>query len=293
MSLNVPTKITVPFANSGSKNAIGVTAAVGDDANKANYTQGFPDITMTPKSAGGIPPKGRDLNGILFLLSHAIQYLQAGNMYKYDSSFASSISGYNKGAMLMQEDESGIWVSDSNGNTNNPETQSGWHPLGNGKVSISVAGSNVTLTRAQAAHPIIVVSGTLTNNVTVTLPAFEQSWIVLSSVTYGSYQLTFKTSGGSGVVISTEKTIIVCDGTDIVRADNAERGVPTGTIAPFGAVSAPDGWLRCNGATYSPTLYPELYSVIGTRYGGTTANPKLPNITANPFGITCIYCIKA
>lgn len=292
MSLDAPTKISIPFANSGDRNTIQNTATEHDDINQANFTDGFPQACMTPLSAGGKPPKGRDMNGILYALSRCIQYLQAGMLFKYDPDFATAIGGYNKGAMLLQNDESGIWVSDSNGNTANPETSSGWHPLDTGKVTLTVAGSNITLTRAQAAHPIVVVSGTLTNNVTVIFPPFVQLWTVISSVS-GNYTLTFKTAGGSGVVIESGKAIIACDGTNIVRVDNAENNVPTGTISAFGLQAAPTGWLRCNGAVYNPTLYPDLWDAIGKRYGGTDESPLLPNVTQNPLGITCIYCIKA
>ncbi len=37
------------------------------------------------------------------------------------------------------------------------------------------------------------------------------------------------------------------------------------------------GWLLCDGTTYSPSKYPELYSVISTKFGGTSSAPKLPD----------------
>jgi len=294
MSLDAPDKITIPFANSGSKNTIPTAVSAGDDDNQASYTDGFPEVTMTPKSAGGKPPKGRDMNGILYALSKAIQYTQAGMLFKFDSSFASAISGYNKGALLLQNDESGIWVSDTDGNTNNPETQDGWHPLDTGKASFTVAGANITMTRAQAAHPIIEVSGTLTNNVTVTFPPFIQIWTVMSSVTSGNYNLTFKPSSGAGVVIENGKSIIACNGTDIVRIDGAENAMKTGTIYAYGGSVPPGDDLLCNGQAVSRTLQSSLFSAIGTKYGAgdgsTTFN--VPNITVKPLGINEIYCIK-
>jgi hypothetical protein len=38
-------------------------------SNQASYDVGFPAITMPLKSAGGLPPKGQDMNQILYELS--------------------------------------------------------------------------------------------------------------------------------------------------------------------------------------------------------------------------------
>ena len=46
-----------------------------------------------------------------------------------------------------------------------------------------------------------------------------------------------------------------------------ELGAPTGTIAYFSLASAPDGWLKANGATISRITYDKLFTAIGTIYG--------------------------
>lgn len=56
--------------------------------------------------------------------------------------------------------------------------------------------------------------------------------------------------------------------------------ISTGTIAPFGNITAPDGWLLCDGAAVSRTGFDSLFNVIGTSYGvgdgSTTFN--VPNL---------------
>ncbi len=42
---------------------------------------------------------------------------------------------------------------------------------------------------------------------------------------------------------------------------------PTGTVFPFAGTTAPNGWLLCNGAAVSRTVYSQLYSVLGTVSG--------------------------
>lgn len=44
-------------------------------------------------------------------------------------------------------------------------------------------------------------------------------------------------------------------------------GVPAGTVAHFGASTAPAGWLNANGAAVSRTAYAALFLAIGTTYG--------------------------
>lgn len=43
--------------------------------------------------------------------------------------------------------------------------------------------------------------------------------------------------------------------------------VKAGFIYPFAGNKAPDGFLLCNGSSYSRTSYPELFAAIGTTYG--------------------------
>lgn len=57
-------------------------------------------------------------------------------------------------------------------------------------------------------------------------------------------------------------------------------GVPVGSIFPYAMDSAPTGYLLCDGAAVSRAAYPNLYSLLGDKYGwgdgSTTFN--LPNL---------------
>lgn len=52
---------------------------------------------------------------------------------------------------------------------------------------------------------------------------------------------------------------------------------PPGSIIPITSENIPDGWLSCNGASYSVTDFARLYSVIGYTYGGSGLTFKVPN----------------
>ena len=44
--------------------------------------------------------------------------------------------------------------------------------------------------------------------------------------------------------------------------------VPAGTVIPYGNTSAPFGYIKCNGAAISRTVYEDLFAAIGTSFGG-------------------------
>lgn len=219
---NQPGKLTLPFANSGAKNTIPVASQIGIVAGAASLTDGFPPLTRTPLAAGGTPPSGLDMNGILYELSAAIRWANAGGQYQWDSVFAadSNTGGYPQGALVLSTDGLGFWRSTADSNTANPETATAlptWAPQGFGDVtSVAMASANVTLTPLQAARPVIVITGTLTANLNLVFPVFAKEWRVINNAT-GAYAVTCKTSGGTGVTINNgDAQLVYGDGTNIV-----------------------------------------------------------------------------
>lgn len=65
---------------------------------------------------------------------------------------------------------------------------------------------------------------------------------------------------------------------DVLRL--TASALPAGSLLPFGGTRVPDGFLLCNGATVSRTVYKTLFKAIGTAFGSgdgySTFN--LPNI---------------
>ncbi|MDE3023124.1 MAG: hypothetical protein KGI54_14960, partial [Pseudomonadota bacterium] len=106
----IPTKVPLPFANSGTKNTIPTASQIGITAGAASLTDGFPPLTFTPLAAGGVPPSGADFNGILNLITANTQWQNAGGFYPYDSAFSTAIGGYPKGAVLRNLTDDGFWL---------------------------------------------------------------------------------------------------------------------------------------------------------------------------------------
>lgn len=83
-------------------------------------------------------------------------------------------------------------------------------------VSFAVTTANVTLTAAQARARYLTTTGALTGNRDVILPN-NGEWIVYCNNS-GAFTTTFKTSGGSGIVVGQGKRcILYADGTNVVR----------------------------------------------------------------------------
>lgn len=226
-SSNIPSKIPLPFAYAAGtsyRNTIPTASQIGIANGRASLTDGFPPLTFTPISSGGVPPFGGDVNGILYEITAIQQWQQAGGFFPFDSAFATAVGGYPKGAILQAAAFGGLWISTIENNSNNPDTGgTGWTSLAfEGLQSISVTTADVTLTQLQSAYPVLVISGALTGNRNLIFPAIVGEWIVQNN-TSGAYTLTAKTSSGTGVTLTQNaSTYIYGDGTNIVFADSAK-----------------------------------------------------------------------
>lgn len=222
---NTPGKLVLPFANAGAKNTIPTASQIGITAGAASLVDGFPPLTRTPIAAGGVPPSGLDMNGILFQLSAILRWANAGGGYAYDAAFAtdSNVGGYPKGARIMRSDGLGYWFNTVENNTTNPEgagaVAAGWVPdFTNGVAAVTMTNANVTLTPLQYGKPIIVISGLLTANLNLIFPSIAGEWSVINNTT-GAHSVTCKTAAGTGVVVNSAQAI-VGDGTNIYSAVN-------------------------------------------------------------------------
>lgn len=222
----IPTKMAVPFANSGEKQTIPVASQIGISSGRASFTDGFPPLTRTPLTAGGIPPYGTDFNGILNAITSSIRWSNAGGAYSFDSDFSSSVGGYPKGALLSNSINSGYWFNTTDANTANPENTNasltGWVPAFTyGTTDVTgLAAANVTLTALQAANERITLAGVLTANINLIFPAWSKSWTIVNNCT-GAFSVTCKTPSGTGIAVAAGATVrIIGNGTNIISNES-------------------------------------------------------------------------
>lgn len=129
-SSSQPGKISLPFAASGAKQPIPVSSQIGIEDGRASFTDGFPPLTRIPLAAGGKPPFGTDMNGILFDVTAIQQWQSAGGLFSYDAALSAAIGGYPKGALLSRSGFDGYWQNIVENNTTNPDTGgSGWRSI--------------------------------------------------------------------------------------------------------------------------------------------------------------------
>lgn len=113
-------------------------------------------------------------------------------------------------------------------------------------TSIDVAGSgNYVLTGTELNRIAYKFTGILTGDRDIIVPdTVQQYWV--DNATTGAYTLTIKTAGGPGVnVVSGGRTILYCDGTDVLDADTAGASFPL-AVSQGGTGSATASGARIN-----------------------------------------------
>jgi len=89
---------------------------------------------------------------------------------------------------------------------------------------VSVSGTGITLTdnngsSDQSRNASLEFSGTLTANVTITIPSEEKTYFVRENSS-GSFAVQMKTASGSALTLSQgQNTFVACDGTSIYQLD--------------------------------------------------------------------------
>ena len=140
---DIPTKFPAPFANAapGSNiRAIPATSQIGIQDGAASIPDGFPPNCFLPVGAGGIPPWGADMNGLMNQETAWARWLAAGGPLQWDSAFSTVIGGYPSGAVVASV-TLGLgfwWISLADDNATNPDTGgANWRLLIGGLTMVS------------------------------------------------------------------------------------------------------------------------------------------------------------
>ena len=200
MPATKPPVIPEPFAQGGDFTVIPDTTG---SPGRASWSLGFPPVTMEAEIAGGIPPDGRDFNGLGNALSANLFYIQAGQPYVYDVNISTAVGGYGLGAVIGSSDGATLWYNTLNGNTVNPDgAGTNWvSAFTYGSITISgLTGGTRTLTRLESRFGLLVLSGALVSNQAVILPNDITNWRIVNTTT-GAFTVTVRTGGGIGVPV--------------------------------------------------------------------------------------------
>lgn len=165
MSVTRPVNNPTPFASGSTQiNTIPQTTTTNG---AASMSAGFPPETMMAITSGGIPPDGKDFNGIFNQLSQHQVFLNAGGQYQFDATLASEIGGYPLGAVVQSNDGLSAYVSTVANNSHDPNTDTtGWEAFAG--AALLVAGNDALaaeITRAEAAENAL--SGAISNEASI------------------------------------------------------------------------------------------------------------------------------
>ena len=80
-----PSRISEPFAGSGTKNVIPATNTTPSASQAASWASGFPPECSQPISAGGCPVPRNDVNGVLNWLSQGFAFRQDGGIWEWSA----------------------------------------------------------------------------------------------------------------------------------------------------------------------------------------------------------------
>jgi hypothetical protein len=93
-----------------------------------------------------------------------------------------------------------------------------------GTTTLALTNADVTLSALQAQHFVQILTGTLTANVNVIVPA-ESRVYVADNRTSGAFTVTFKTASGGGVAVDQgARTLIYCDGATVYPVASGTGG---------------------------------------------------------------------
>lgn len=81
----IPTLLPMPFAQNGERRDILENNTIPGSAD-ASWATGFPPVTRINKQAGGKPPYGLDFQGIFYVLSQHLFFLQSGGVYPWQGA---------------------------------------------------------------------------------------------------------------------------------------------------------------------------------------------------------------
>jgi len=125
LASGIPAKFSIPWANAAGGGFIRVppvASQIGIHDGWASFADGFPPLTFNAVAAGGVPPFGQDMNGVVNLITAWQRWVQAGGAMPFDATFAAAVSGYPNGAIVPSSLGHALWHNLADSNSANPDS---------------------------------------------------------------------------------------------------------------------------------------------------------------------------
>lgn len=143
------------------------------------------------------------------------------------------------------------------------------------QLTKSVSSGSYTLSSSEAANVIQKYTGTLSGNVTVTLPQTVQVYYITNQTdgTGSGYQITFTTGAGgaTATIPAGQQVILLCDSVNLLNASTIAAGAVNVSLVD-GTAGAPSLNFATETSTgiYRPGSGEFGISVLGSKYFGLT-----------------------
>lgn len=267
-----PTKWYIQIGINSEKANIPINAG----ADQIDLSKLYPSAYELPLDAGGNAVGRTEMNALFSTLAENIYFQQQGGVYSYDSTI-----DYTVGTLVLYNNNLYKCIqAHSHTTPRAPTNTSYWQKI----VVQSDIANFVTLDTGQIISSLKYFSVLPTSAVAPTDSMhLTNKWYVDTKVSLSGDQTVggTKTFSSSPLIPTATAGDSSAKGASTAFVQNAiAQLVPTGVILPYGGVTAPNGFLICDGSEVSRTTYANLFAVIGTRYGvgngWTTFNlPKL------------------
>lgn len=264
MPLPIPKFIKTAFANIGLRNNI--PEITNNTTGSAGYNQGFGEINMLPEGAGGIPPDGKDFNGIFYEITSVIQYIQSGATFPYNQDFADAIGGYDVGALVTLSDIR--YVSTISGNSL-PPPSAGWQAFSLSDPTEALRGMPLVATQSEASAGVndnkLVTPKKLISTITEKVIGISQSWVDVTGSRTAS--TTYTNTTGRPIFVSVKSKSFNTGGGNIIlfisglSVSSFDSGALSGlTVYPYFTVCGivPPGGTYQVSASYGISSWMEL-----------------------------------
>jgi hypothetical protein len=235
LSSDVPASFPIPFANNagaGYIRPIPEESQIGITPGAASLTDGFVPLNFIPVQAGGIPPSGQDMNGILYESTAAIRSFQAGYLPTYDTTFANAIEGYFEGAVLSSSSGLKQWISTADNNLTNPDAPPA-------SMTASISGTTMTVTAVGSAF---VAKGQILSGTGVTAGTQIVQQLTGSVGSTGTYSVTIsQTVSSTTITASGSANWSTFSAGTLVPGTPASSGYqmfPSGLILQWGVINS-------------------------------------------------------
>lgn len=175
-----------------------------------------------------------------------------------------------------------------------------------GYTIVSVSSVPITLTASdgtadQSRNASLEIQGTLTANVTITIPE-EQKTYFINENTAGAFAVQLKTASGSAITLSQGTNIFVaCDGTNIHKVDATETSVSAFTINDLTVINKAEFTPAISGTSAVFSGVVSANSMVGDYITGNitvcatdlTVNSKITGSTATFSGTVSVNELDA